>query len=108
VSGVRWRHPFHGLLLFFFPGRAVIVTEGELTLLFGFATEAGAISALLLVLLFGPPFWGWGAGKGDSLSSSSSPEFSLALSSSSSDLSDGLVSLDESLDSEGFRANLMA
>jgi len=79
---------------------------GELTLLFGFAAEAVATSALLLVLLFGG-----GGGGGDSLSSSSSSsssEFPPAPSSSSpSDLSDGLVSVDESFDSEGFRANLV-
>jgi hypothetical protein len=99
VSGVRWRYPLYALLLFFFSWRGGIATEGELTLLFGFAAEAVAISALLLVLPF------TGGGEGGSLSSSSSSEFSPALSSSASDLFDRLVSLDESFDSEGFRAN---
>ena len=97
MSGVRWRYPFYGLLLFL---RGSTWTEGELTLLFGFAAEAVAISALLLVLLFE----GGEGGKGGSLSSSSSSEFPPSLSSSPSDW---LVSLDESFDSEGFRANFV-
>ena len=111
VSGVRWRYPFHhdALLLFFFSWRAGIGTAGELTLLFGFAAEAVATSAFPLVLLFA----GGGGGGGDPLSSpsssssSSSSEFPAAPSSSPSDLSDRLVSVGESLDSEGFRASLV-
>lgn len=99
MSGVRWRYPFYVLLLFFLSLRGSIWTEGELTLLFGFAAEAVAISALLLVLLF----MGGDGGKDGSLSSSSS-EFPPSLSSSPSDR---LVLLDESFDSEVFRANFV-
>lgn len=94
------RRQVDALLLFFFAG---IETVDELTLLFGFATEA-----LLLALLF----VGGGGGGDGSLSSSSPPassssEFPPTPSSSSSDLSDRLASVDEAVDTEGFRAILV-
>ena len=93
------RRQVDALLLFFFAG---IGTVDELALLFGFATEA-----LLLALLF---VGGGGGGEGSWSSSppaSSSSEFPPTPSSSSSDLSDRLASVDEAVDTEGFRAILV-
>src|SRR6266403_734793 len=105
VSIVRWRHLPHTLLLFFFSGRAGVGTADKLTLPFGFPVVAVAISALRFDL----PFVGSGEGaRSSSFSpSSSSPESPAVPSSSSSDLSDEFVSLDKSLDSGFFSADLV-
>jgi hypothetical protein len=106
VSIVRWRNPPQALLLFFFSGRAGLGSADTLTLPFGFTVEAGAASPLRFALLF--VGGGEGGGISSISSSSTSPEFPPAPSSSpdTDDLSDELVSAEESLDSGVFGATL--
>lgn len=99
-------HLPHTLLLFFFSGRAGRGPADELTLPFGFVVVAVTISALRFAL----PFEGGGEGADNSSSfssSSSSPESPPAPSSSPEDLSDEFVSVEESLDSVVFCANVV-
>ena len=101
MSIVRWRHPPHALLLFFFSESAGVGPADELTLLFAFTVVGVAISALRFALLF------VGGGEGSSSPSiSSSSEFPPVASSSPEDLSDKLESVEESVDSGVFRVDL--
>jgi hypothetical protein len=94
------------LLLFFFSWRAGKAPANELTLPFGLVVVAVAISALRFAL----PFEGGGEGAGNSSSlssSSSSAESPAVPSPSPENLSDEFVSLEESLDSVVFCANVV-